>query len=138
MEVEVGEEEDDGVCAGEGLGVSTKDSMEGVLVARNRVRRLCWMRKNKERRRKMRTRSVKPRMYPIFDVEDRCCQNAWKSVVCVAAVMGIGDALRRGVLGIPVRTVFRVDEVTGIGCWEVEVENDVEDNVIGSVLRVDI
>jgi hypothetical protein len=64
VEVEVGEEEDKGRCVGEGggKGGSMKDSMEGVLVARSRLRRFCRMRRNRQRRREMRMRSVKPRI----------------------------------------------------------------------------
>ena len=53
--MKVGEKEDKRGCIGEDKGVSIKDSMEGVLVARSRVRRLCLCRmsRNKERRRKM-------------------------------------------------------------------------------------
>ena len=71
-------------------------------------------------------------------MEDRCCQYDWKSVFCVAAVMGIEDVLGHGGLGVAVRTVFRVDEVTRIVCWEGEVKVDVEDIFIGSGLKVDI
>lgn len=71
-------------------------------------------------------------------MEDRCCQYDWKSVFCVAAVMGIEDVLGRGGLGVAVGTVFRVDEVTRIVCWEVEVKLDVEDIFTGSGLEVGI
>jgi hypothetical protein len=70
-------EKDETGCISEGKEVSIKDSMEGVLVAssRCRVRRLCLCRmsRNRESRRKMRMRSVKPRMYPSFEVEGRWC-----------------------------------------------------------------
>jgi hypothetical protein len=132
VEVEVGGEDDEGVSVGEGKGLYINDSMEGVLVARSRVRRLCRMRRNRKRRRKRRMRSVKPRIYPIFDVDDRCCQNDWKSVFCVTAAMDIGDVLGRGGLGVAVGIVFRVDDVTKILCCEVEVKFDVKDIAIGS------
>jgi hypothetical protein len=78
--MKVGEKEDKEGCIDERTGVSIKDSMEGFLVAssRCRVRRLCLYRmsRNRERRRKMRMRSVKPRMYPSFEVEGRWCSGA--------------------------------------------------------------
>ena len=83
-------------------------------------------------------RSVKPRMYPIFEVEDRCCQYDWKSAFCDAAAMGIGNVLGRGGLGVPAGTVFRVDEVIRIVRGEVEERVDIEDIFIGSGLKVDI
>ncbi len=86
----------------------------------------------------MRMRSVKPRMYPSFEVEGRCCQNVWKSGFGVAKAMDVGDVLGRGGLGGAVGIVFRVDGVMKRVCWEVEVKIDVEDTMIGSGLDVDI
>lgn len=83
-------------------------------------------------------RRVKPRISPIFEGEDRWCQNDWKIAFCGAALMGFGDVLGCGGLGVAVRTVLSVDEVTGRVCWEVEVKIDVGDIFIGSRLRVDI
>jgi hypothetical protein len=50
----------------------------------------------------------------------------------------VGDVLGRGGLGVAVETVFSVDDVTGMVCWEVEVKVDVEDRVIGRGLGMDI
>jgi hypothetical protein len=55
--------------------------------------------------------------------------------------MDVGDVLGRGGMGGAVGTagaVFRVDDVTRMVCWEVEVKVDVEDRVIGRGLGMDI
>jgi hypothetical protein len=76
-------------------------------------------------------------MYPIFEVEGRRCQNAWKSGFGVAKAMDVGDVLGCGGVGGAVGTVFSVDDVTRMVCWEVEVKVDVEDRVIGRGLGVE-
>jgi hypothetical protein len=52
--------------------------------------------------------------------------------------MDVGDVLGCEGLGGAVGTVFRVDDVTGMVCWEVELKVDVEDRVIGRGLDMDI
>jgi hypothetical protein len=44
----------------------------------------------------------------------------------------VGDVLGREGLGVAIGTVFRVDDVMRMVCWEVEVKVDVEDIVIDS------
>jgi hypothetical protein len=51
--------------------------------------------------------------------------------------MDVGDVLGRGGLGGAVGTVFSVDDLMRMVCWEVEVKVDVEDRVIGRGLGVE-